>query len=370
MGRADDIRQRIIALGKYEVLSENPEGASAYAFRARHLPLACDVFLKVYDVDPNGVDLYREARVLKELSEGSGSSHLVRVIDAERLSVDEVLMAMEYVPGGSLLTHLEKEGAFSQMDAVRAAGDVVRGVTELHTRNLVHRDLKPANILFDRQRATAKIADFGSIAELDEAGVSVRTSKRSALYIPPEGWLDPAQHGRASDLYQIGMVLHEIVNGPLPYAAEDQLDSEALRRIRALGGSRLTDIHPVDATFVVNAAIARRARTRKLLPLVAAQPYMPEALSRVIRKATAPMIKDRYASSTDFLAALERVDAPNWRCVDDVFSAENWRGCDWIVAKERGAFIAQRRKSADYRSWKSAEDPTTLFNAILELPSR
>lgn len=370
MTRANDIRQRIVALGKYEIVTENVEGASAYAFRARHLPLNCDAFLKVYDVDPDGIDLYHEARVLKELSDGSGCPHLVRVIDAERLSDDEVLMAMEYVDGGSLLAHIETEGPFPLMDAVRIARDVVRGVTELHTRNLVHRDLKPANILLDRARMIAKIGDFGSIAELDASGVSVRTSKRSALYIPPEGWLTPPRHGRSSDLYQIGMVLDELVNGPLPYAPVDQLDAEAVRRIRALGGVGLRDIDPVEATFVVNAAIERRARKRKLLSLRASRPYVPDALSRVIRKATAPDADDRFASSTDFLVALERIDAPNWHCVGEVFSADNWRRCDWIISKDKGMFVVQRRKSADYRYWMRAEDIAVAFNAVLDVAPR
>jgi serine/threonine protein kinase len=367
MARADEIRERIIALRKYEVLEENREGASAYAFPANHLHLGGKVFLKVYDVDPDGVDLYREARVLKELSDTSGCPNLVRVIDAERLSNDEVMMAMEYVDGGSLLTLIESAGAFPLMDAVRIARDVVRGVAELHARNLVHRDLKPANILLDKARTIAKIGDFGSIAELDENGVSVRTSKRSALYIPPEGWLSPAQHGRASDLYQVGVVLHELVNGPLPYASHDQLDAEALRQIRTLGGERLTDMDPVEATFIVNAAIERRSRKRTLLSLVPSQPYVPNALTRLIRKATAPKVDNRFQSSTDFLSALERIEAPNWRREGEGFSAEGWRGCSWTVTQEKEQFIVQRKKSADYRYWKRSHNLAVVFDAILEV---
>src|SRR4051794_18116330 len=99
MPSADDIRQKISALGKYEIVMENTEGASAYAFRARHLPLACDAFLKVYDVDPDAGDLYREARVLKEICDQSGCENLVRVLDAERLTEDQVLIAMQFVEG-------------------------------------------------------------------------------------------------------------------------------------------------------------------------------------------------------------------------------------------------------------------------------
>jgi serine/threonine protein kinase len=116
------------------------------------------------------------------------------------------------------------------MDAVRVTKGIIRGTAELHARNLVHRDLKPANIMLDTERCAPKIGDFGSIAELDENGVSTRTSKRSALYTPPECWDASPRHSRASDLYQIGMVLHELVNGPLPYTAASERRAAASLR--------------------------------------------------------------------------------------------------------------------------------------------
>ncbi|HEX8153317.1 MAG TPA: serine/threonine-protein kinase [Thermoanaerobaculia bacterium] len=369
MTRADDIRNRIVSIGKYEVADEIHEGASAYVFRGRHVPLGEDVVLKVYDVDASSdaEDLYREARLLKRISEESGCNNLVRVFDVERLSDDEVLMAMELVNGGSLLTQLTVRGPLALMDAVRVTKGIIRGTAELHARNLVHRDLKPANIMLDAQQMTPKIGDFGSIAELNEDGLSVRTSRRSALYIPPECWEVPPRHGRSSDLYQIGMVLHELVNGPLPSTAEAQLDAEAHRRIRKAGGSKLADLDAFAATQIVDNAIERRARQRKLLTMVNWQPYIPNALVRVIGKATAPKVTSRFSSSIDFLAALEKFEAPNWRREGAVFTASNWRGCEWRVSEQRGGWLAERRKTADYRAWRTAEDSTVLFDAILDV---
>jgi serine/threonine protein kinase len=369
VSRADDIRDRIVSIGKYEVVDEIHEGASAYVFRGRHVPLGEDVILKVYEVDASddAENLYREARLLKKISEESGCNNLVRVFDVERLSGDEVLMAMELVNGGSLLTQLTQRGPLPLMDAVRVTKGVIRGTAELHARNLVHRDLKPANIMLDTQQCAPKIGDFGSIAELDEDGVSVRTSKRSALYIPPECWQVPPRHGRASDLYQIGMVLHELVNRPLPYTAEAQLDAEAHRRIEKAGGSKLSDLDGFDATQIVNGAIERRARQKKLLSLAPFQPYVPDALVRVIGKATAPKVASRFQSSTDFLAALEKIDAPNWRREGEMFTASSWRGCAWRVFERHGEWVAERRKTADYRAWRAAGDPAILFDAILDV---
>jgi len=369
MSRADGIRDRIVSIGKYEVADEIHEGASAYVFRGRHVPLGENVVLKVYEVDASSdaEDLYREARLLKKISDESGCENLVRVVDVERLSDDEVLMAMELVNGGSLLTQLTQRGPLPLMDAVRVTKGIIRGTAELHARNLVHRDLKPANIMLDMQQCAPKIGDFGSIAELDEAGVSVRTSKRSALYTPPECWQVPPRHSRASDLYQIGMVLHELVNGPLPYTAEAQLDAEAHRRIRKAGGGKLSDLDAFDATQIVNEAIERRARQKKLLPLAPLMPYVPDALVRVVAKATAPKVASRFQSSTDFLAALEKIDAPNWRREGDTFIASSWRGRAWRLFQQHGEWTAERRKTADYRMWRVAGDSAILFNAILDV---
>jgi serine/threonine protein kinase len=371
MSRAEDIRSRICRTGKYDLAGEIREGAIAYVFRGRHVPLGEDVVLKVYDVDASSdaEELYREARFLKKISEESGCNNLVRVLDVERLSDDEVLMAMELVDGGSLLTHLTQRGPFALMDALRVTKGVIRGTAELHARNLVHRDLKPSNIMLDAQQTTPKIGDFGSIAELDQDGFSTRTSKHSALYIPPECWEVPPRHARASDLYQIGMVLHELVNGPLPSTAEAQLDAEAVRLIQKADGSKLSDLHDFDATQIINGAIERRARRRKLLSMVPLQRYVPDAVVRVINKATAPNLASRFASCTDFLAALEKIEAPNWRREGSVFSVLSWRGCDWRVSKRRDEWVAERRKTADYRAWRVAGDPDVLFRAILDIPT-
>jgi len=276
-------------------------------------------------------------------------------------------MAMELVNSGSLLTQLTQRGALPLMDAVRVTKGIIRGTAELHARNLVHRDLKPANIMLDTQQCVPKIGDFGSIAELDEDGASVRTSKRTALCIPPEGWQVPPRHVRASDHYQNGLVLHELVNGPLPYTAEAQLDAEAHRQIAKEGGSKLSDLDRFDATQIVNAAIERRARQKKLLTLAPSQPYLPDALIRVIGKATAPKVASRFQSSTDFLAALEKIDAPSWRREGDMFTASGWRGCAWRVFERQGEWVAERRKTADYRAWRVAGDPAILFDAIFEV---
>lgn len=369
MARNDEIRAMISALGKYEIISENHEGMNAYSFRARHVPLDAAVFLKAWDVDPTSNDLYTEARLLKELSESEhGRLNLVRVIDAQRLDHETVLMAMEFVNDGSLLSQLKEHGPFALTDALRITIGVLHGLARMHSRQLVHRDLKPANIMIERADLWPKIGDFGSVAQLDIHGVSRRRSRRSALYTPPECWTDAPAHTRSSDMYQVGVSAHELINGPLPYTYDSYLDAEAKREVAKAAATTIWDIgDPVTRDNIVNRAIARRASRRKLLDLTPTRIYVPDAVRRVIRKATSPQPGARYASVTDFVAALEQIDCPNWYLVDDELHALNFRGADWLIKRDSSNFVALRRLSSGYRHWKRDTSMPPLLAAINDI---
>lgn len=367
MPRREHIRTLIDGLQKYEVCADHNEGANSYSFFAKHLPLGIRAFLKVWDVDPASDDLYREARLLKEISEADhGRTNLVRVLDAERLDLETVLLAMEHVDGGSLLGQIKQNGAYPLMDALRITTGILHGVAQLHARELVHRDLKPANIVMDPVDLWPKIGDFGSVARLDENGISVRKSHHSALYVPPEGWCTPAEHTKLSDLYQVGVTAYELINGPLPYDYDSHLDAEALRDVAKLGARSIADVcDPVERDEIVNRAIFRRASRRKLLPLIPQRDYVPDAVTRVLRKATSPNPAHRYETATDFIAAVQRLDFPNWQMRGDAFHASAWRGADWIVQPAgSGEYIGLRRIKAGYRTWKSASNPQLLLESI------
>jgi serine/threonine protein kinase len=366
MARNDEIRAMISALGKYEIISENHEGMNAYSFRARHIPLDAAVFLKAWDVDPASDDLYTEARLLKELSESEHARlNLVRVIDAQRLDDETVLMAMEFVEDGSLLSQLQAHGAFALTDAVKITVGILHGLARMHCRQLVHRDLKPANIMIERADLWAKIGDFGSAAQFDIHGVSRRKSRRSALYTPPECWGDAPAHTRSSDLYQVGVTAHELINGPLPYTYESYLDAEAKRDIAKAAATTIADVgDPVTRDGIVNRAIARRASRRQLLDLTPTRIYVPDEVRRVIRKATSPQPGGRYASVTDFVAALEGIDCPNWCFVGDELHALNFRAADWLIKRDGSGFVALRRLGSGYRQWKRATSMQPLLSAI------
>ena len=126
--KSQAIAQLINQTGKYRLESENKEGANAYAFRAHHLPLNVPVFLKVIDADPSQ-DLFAEPRLLVEATGATeGESNLVRVYDAQTLGNEHVLMAMEWVAGGSILSKI-RSGPMPLMEAIVAAIGILRHQT-------------------------------------------------------------------------------------------------------------------------------------------------------------------------------------------------------------------------------------------------
>jgi serine/threonine protein kinase len=361
MSTRDEIVALIKAAGKYELRDESNEGMNAYAFFAHHRPLDKPVFLKVYDADTESAEIFREPRFLVEATRaGDRSQNLVEVYDAEMLGQEFVLVSMEYVDGGSILGRLQS-GPMRLMDAIATTIGILHGVAQLHAACLVHRDIKPANVLLARRGNiyVPKLGDFGSVARLSSPNATVTASRHSALYVPPEGWIQECAYGTRSDLYQVGMVLHELANGPLPYDFAAHLDREARAELKGMGLLRLSDLDQCDACLLVNRAISRRASNSKLLSLRPSQPYEPRALSRIIRKATAPSIEDRYQTASEFIGALEALSFPNWEPADvDCIEARGWRNWDWRIEPNGGDVVVIRRArkdSGNYRKWDSAE---------------
>jgi serine/threonine protein kinase len=369
-----DIQQLIAETGKYRLEAENTEGANAYAFRAHHVPLDLPVFLKVLYPDPTG-DLFAEPRLLVEATRTDGNeSNLVRVHDAQRLGDNYVLVAMEYVDGGSILSRLDT-GPLPMMGAVSTAVGILHGLAQLHQALLVHRDIKPANILLSQRygRLWPKITDFGSVARLALPGASVTASRHSALYVPPEGWDTPSRYDARSDLYQVGLVLFEMVHGALPYSGDAYLDREARRELRALAAASGGSIDEFDRQQVEKRALARAASGKGIISFGQMKPYVPKRLARIINRAVAPDPAARYQTPSEMIGDLEALRLPDWQLspCGKQYAAKGWAGWDWAVgqdAKNPGRWIVLRSREAagNFRRWAAAKSPRAACQLVTE----
>ena len=125
---------------------------------------------------------------------------------------------MEYVEGASIDVYCD-EGTLDIAARVRLFLQVCEAVAHAHANGVVHRDLKPANILIaDGQ---AKLLDFGIAKLLDGDGLQTATghSPMTPAYASPEQ-LRSETVTEATDVYSLGVVLHELLTGLSPYESE------------------------------------------------------------------------------------------------------------------------------------------------------
>jgi serine/threonine protein kinase len=341
-----DIKAAIEGLGKFRILEQFTEGGNSYAFRAQHVHLGRDVFLKVYEYSERMAnDALREPRTIVEAMRTFPSENVVELFDAELLDISGeqyVCLQMEFVDGESLLS-LIHGGSVGQLDAVRLAAGILNGLAHLHSRRILHRDLKPANVVVTGN-GVAKLTDFGSVTILPEGQASVSASKHSPLYVPPEASGVERSYTFKSDLYQVGMVLYELVNGPLEYDASHYLPRDVLDRLQRSGMVFNLD-GDYERSSAVAAVIRYLAQKERLLEYGRRpRPYFSSQLKRIIAKACKPDLSDRFATAHEFVTRLTRVNVPNWKAIDEhTFSASAWKGWDWKLSNSTGVVVKKSR---------------------------
>jgi tetratricopeptide (TPR) repeat protein len=151
--------------------------------------------------------------------------NVVRAYDADMQIVDDVshcYLVMEYVEGQTLKDLLADLGPLPEELVAEIARQAAAGLQAIH-EHAIHRDLKPANILITGDEVV-KVMDLG-IARLEDPRFVESTEdlfRGSILYASPE---QLASHGRPldgrSDLYSLGVVLHELATGRHPFDGSD-----------------------------------------------------------------------------------------------------------------------------------------------------
>ncbi|PUZ65315.1 hypothetical protein GQ55_3G213600 [Panicum hallii var. hallii] len=130
---------------------------------------------------------------------------------------DARLLVYEYMPNGSLESHLfsERSSLLNWDVRYRIALGIAKGLAYLHEGCedcIIHCDIKPENILLDEEFCV-KISDFGMAKLLGREFNSALTTIRGTIgYLAPE-WISGQPITKQADVYSLGIVLLEIVSG-------------------------------------------------------------------------------------------------------------------------------------------------------------
>lgn len=199
---------------------------------------------------------------------------IVSVLDDGTLTNGEPYLVMQYVEGETLRSIMRTEGADLDQTA-RLIEQVGQALSAAHAEGIVHRDLKPENIMIQPlpgAREQAKVIDFG-IAKVRDSqlapSTAIAATAGTIAYMSPEQ-LRAERVTATSDVYALGIIAYELVTGRRPFNPESVYQLLEMQR----EGVR---VKPKDL-----------------------RPALPETAQRVILKALAFELSDRYQSAAEF----------------------------------------------------------------------
>ncbi|MET7373023.1 serine/threonine-protein kinase [Micromonospora arida] len=212
-------RDQLLA-GRYRLLERLGSGGMSAVHRAYDEVLERDVAVKVLVAsDGNaGQRIRGEAKAAARLSH----PHVTSVYDYGESTLEgaEVPFVVMELLGGHTLEHRLVVGPLPPRAGLRVCAEVASALAAAHEQGLVHRDIKPGNVMLTP--TGAKVLDFGIAAaagapEIDFEGRLLGTP----AYLAPER-LQAGEVLAASDVYALGVLLHRVLTGRLPWPAEPQ----------------------------------------------------------------------------------------------------------------------------------------------------
>ncbi|WP_369144647.1 protein kinase [Streptomyces sp. R44] len=161
----------------------------------------------------------RECRVTAQVDHPG----LVTVHDAGS-DGDDLYLVMQYVEGADLADHLAEHDPYPWEWAVSVAAQLCAVLAAVHAVPIVHRDLKPRNVMI-RPDGTVTVLDLGVASVLDTDTTRLTHTGSpigSPAYMAPEQAMGGAV-GPSTDLYALGVLLHELLSGNVPFAGSTAL---------------------------------------------------------------------------------------------------------------------------------------------------
>lgn len=266
------VGQAIMIQG-YEVHEELGRGGFGVVYRASQPILKREVALKaILPEFANEAKFIRQFEVEAEVIASLEHPYIVPLFDYWR-DPEGAFLAMRLIRGGSLhdlLAHGPDPLSLEQVIGIYE--NVGAALNLAHRKGVVHRDIKPGNILLDED-GNAYLTDFGIAKTTNYHSTEKGQITATFRYATPEQ-LKAEQIGPHTDIYAMGVMLHELLAGQHPFAALNLGDI-----INSILFYQLPDIRD-------------------------SRPDLPRGVNDIIQRATAKDPLDRYRDVTELVKAL------------------------------------------------------------------
>ncbi len=266
----------VVVQGRYRIVRLLGQGGMGSVYRAWDLRLKVPVALKELLPQP-GLDagtlealrqqFEQEASVLARLNHPG----LVRVTDYFEEQSNAYLV-MDFVDGRSLADVIVQDGAQSEAKVTDWAKQLLEALAYCHAQGVVHRDIKPQNIVL-RPEGKVVLVDFGLVKLWDPGDPRTRTVMRgmgTPEYAPPEQYGATTDHtGPPSDIYSLGATIYHLLTGQAPATATERM-------------------------AIPEAFVPLRQRT----------PDVSDRVERLVMKALALSVSERWQTASEMLSVL------------------------------------------------------------------
>jgi eukaryotic-like serine/threonine-protein kinase len=211
-------------------------------------------------------------------------------------------ITMPFIEGADLATILKNESTLPVWRALRIARGTIAGLVSAHQAGVIHRDLKPANIMVG-PHDTPTVMDFGiarsaggpgrgtapgklgvKAADLSRTAAAAASSTVAGAIVGTVAYMAPEQaRGEAvdqrADIYAFGLILYDMLIG----GRRGERAASAVAELQ----QRMTTPPPAPRSL---------------------DPTIPEAVDAIIQRCLEPDAVRRFQTSSELLAALERLD--------------------------------------------------------------
>ncbi|GLC70208.1 hypothetical protein PLESTF_000938000 [Pleodorina starrii] len=214
-------------MNKYEIISIVGEGAYGVVLKCRNKETGEIVAVKKFkESDEDEIvrkTTLREVKMLRALRQ----ENIVNLKEAFRRK-QKLYLVFEYVEHNLLEVLEEHPGGLESEQVRNYVYQLIKAVGWCHQHNIVHRDIKPENLLISPSTpggvGKLKLCDFGFARQLPPPDVSITDYVSTRWYRAPELLLGSTHYGKEVDLWAIGCIMAELLDGQPLFPGESDID--------------------------------------------------------------------------------------------------------------------------------------------------
>jgi len=360
------------------------------------------VALKVLRRGLDTDDLITRFRAERQILSSLEHPSISRILDGGALDDGRPYLVLEFVDGLPITTYCE-DNSLSVRHKVELMIEVLRPLHHAHKHLVVHRDVKPSNILVSAN-GKVSLLDFGIAKLLDPSAIpGASTMTRTGVSLLTPGYGSPEQHAgsavtTASDIYQSGLVLYEMLTGKRPFETQPEQGDPVLplasRTLRGNPGFRnvrgdldaiirkATHGDPAQRYSSANEMLADLQRFLDRLPVIARPDSIRYRLSKLAKRrpllfplsalavlgaiayiATITIYSQRLAREEQLAATSQQFLIELFQSPDPFAPADSERGSSITVVEA----LAIGRKRIDNELSDQPEMKASLLRAISEV---